>query len=158
MDDAEDRGSGRSDTRTTERTGGRPAARRELARWPPGGPERRTEPEWNRAVPVKVALNRGMALRFDFEDPDGNLIEVDRQPAIACRPRPAALNRVIGDYRGTSVARVGHLAEWHLLLVSAFGHPAFHFGAGLGEPPAVVLPPLLQARLEPVRPVGDPMG
>jgi len=109
MDDAAGRGDGRRDTRTTNRTGEQRGARRELARSPPGGTEGRAKPEWNRDVPVKVALNHGMSLRFYFEDPDGHLIEVYRQTAIACRPRPTALNRVIGDYRGTSVARVGHL-------------------------------------------------
>jgi hypothetical protein len=98
MDDAEDRGDGRSDTGTTNRTGAQWGARRELALSRPGGTERRAKPEWNRDVPVKVALKHGMSLRFHVEDPDGHLIEVYWQTAIACRPRPTALNRVMGDY------------------------------------------------------------
>ena len=42
---------------------------------------------------------------------DGDQIDAYWQTAIACRLRQTALNRVIGDYRGTYVARVGHLAE-----------------------------------------------
>ena len=90
MDDAEDRGDGRSDTETTNRTGEQRGARRELERSPPGGTERRAKPEWNRDVPVKVALDYGMSLLFYFEDPDGHLFEVYWQTAIACRPAGSA--------------------------------------------------------------------
>ncbi len=75
-----------------------------------------------------------------------------RSPVRRSRPRCQGLVAVL------AVARVSRLDEWHLLIVTAFGHHAFQFGAGLGEPATVVLPPLLQPRLEPVGPVGDPMG
>jgi hypothetical protein len=37
----------------------------------------------------------------------------------------------------------GRWDEWHLVLGNAFGHLAFHLGAGPGQPAVVIPPPLL---------------
>jgi len=47
--------------------------------------------------------------------------------------------------------------EWHLLLSEAVSHLAFDLAPGLAEEGVVLGPPLPQPRLEPVRPVRDPV-
>jgi hypothetical protein len=63
----------------------------------------------------------------------------------------SAFSALMRTYAGVS-------DEWHLVLGNAFGHRAFHLGAGLGQPVVVIAPPLFQPRLVPVGPVADPMG
>ncbi len=60
--------------------------------------------------------------------------------------------------RRTRPMRVRPTDEWHVVLVNAFRHFAFHLGAGLGQPVVVMAPPLFQSRLVTVGPVGDPMA
>jgi hypothetical protein len=59
-----------------------------------------------------VALNHGTSLLFYFEDPAGDLLSVYWKTAIACRPRPAALNRVIGDYEEHLLRASVPSTEW----------------------------------------------
>jgi catechol-2,3-dioxygenase len=40
-----------------------------------------------RGAPVKMALDHGVSLSFDFDDPEGHLIEIYWPTGVACRPR-----------------------------------------------------------------------